>query len=96
MTVLAVDDQNGKNSAWQRYSIRYLSTAQGDVTGQATVILDATTVGLDVMDTITVDVKAGDTAADVVEAALDSYGYSVEASPRRQLLSEPHLPLRLV
>ena len=80
VTVLAVDDQNGKNSAWQRYSIRYLSTAQGDVTGQATVILDATTVGLDVMDTITVDVKAGDTAADVVEAALDSYGYSVEAS----------------
>ena len=74
--VLRAWDDAG-NSAYREYAVRYCAISEGDVIGTATVIIDASTVGLGVVDVIgNVEVKAGDTAADVVVAALNSFDYT--------------------
>lgn len=68
-------DDDG-NSAYREYVVRYYAISEGDVIGTATVIIDATSVGLGVVDVIgNVEIKSGDTAADVIVAALNSYDY---------------------
>ena len=76
-TVILQAHDDAGNSAYRSYSIRYYAISEGDRIGTATIIIDATTVGLGVVDAIyQVEVKAGDKIADVVLNGLHSYDYS--------------------
>ena len=71
--VLAWDGRG--NSAMKVYTLRYHTVSEGDYLGQVDLILDATTVGLGVIDSATYEIVQGDTAAGVVIRFLEEYGY---------------------
>ena len=76
VTVLAWDGEG--NSAFKSYEIVYRHVSDGDRTGKVTVILDATAVGLGVLDAETVDVHQGENAAQLLLRVLDDFDYSYD------------------
>lgn len=71
--VLAWDDRG--NSTMKVYTVHYHTVSEGDSLGEVSLVLDATTVGLGILDTATYPIVQGDTAADVVLRFLEEYGY---------------------
>ena len=71
--VRAWDDKG--NSTMKIYTFDYHTISEGDYLGNVTITLDATTVGLGVIDYATYEIFQGDTVADVVIKFLEEYGY---------------------
>lgn len=95
VSVLAWDDAG--NSAYREYSIVYHYVSEGSQIGTVYVVLDATTVGMGILDEIEWPLKSGQTAASVLLEALNDYGYeamysgSAEANFYLQRISRPDL-----
>lgn len=64
------------NSTMKVYTFLYHTVSEGDSLGQVRLVLDATTVGLGIIDSAAYDIVQGDTAAGVVLRFLEDYGYS--------------------
>ncbi len=76
ITITAWDNEG--NSTYVAYDITYRFIDSGEVIGTATIILDATTVGLDVMEEpFTYKIKQGEPASYAILAMLEEYGYEV-------------------
>lgn len=73
ITVLAWDDEG--NSRMVVYQVEYENSAEGDVIGSVTIVIDATTIGLGILDSDTVDLKQGETVAHAVTLMLENNGY---------------------
>ena len=71
--VLAWDGRG--NSAMKVYTLQYHTVSEGDHLGQVKLVLDATTVGLGIIDSAEYEIVQGDTAAGVVIRFLEDYGY---------------------
>ena len=67
-------DGNG-NSAMKVYTVIYHQISEGDPAGSVNVVLDATTIGLGILDSGTLDIVEGETAASVVLRFLQERGY---------------------
>lgn len=78
VSVLAWDDQG--NSRYVTYHIQYHAHDEGEPLGVVRVVLDATTVGCDVVDECEVAIKSGDSAATAVVEALTACGYEYTSS----------------
>ena len=63
------------NSTMKVYTINYHTVSEGDYLGEVRIVLDATTVGLGIIDSATYEIVQGDTVADVVLKFLEEYGY---------------------
>ena len=63
------------NSRMVIYKFRYHTVSEGDYLGTVNVVLDATTVGLGIIDSAAYKIVQGDTAAGVVIKFLEEYGY---------------------
>lgn len=63
------------NSTMKVYTVNYHTVSEGDYLGEVTLLLDATTVGLGIIDSATYEIVQGDTAAGVVIRFLEEYGY---------------------
>ena len=83
VTVLAWDGKG--NSAFKSYEIVYRHVSDGDRTGEVTVILDATTVGLGVLDTETIELRQGENAAQILLRVLDDFDYTYDYAGSEQL-----------
>lgn len=69
------------NSTMKVYSIVYRTVSEGDINGEVQVILDATTVGLGGnLDSETLTIVQGETAASVVIRFLENCSYEAEYS----------------
>lgn len=67
-------DGNG-NSTMKVYAVTYHQISEGDPAGSVNVVLDATTIGLGILDTGTLDIVEGETAASVLLRFLQERGY---------------------
>ena len=67
-------DGNG-NSTMKVYTVTYHQISEGDPAGSVDVVLDATTIGLGILDTGTLDIVEGETAASVLLRFLQERGY---------------------
>ena len=67
-------DGNG-NSTMKVYAVTYHQISEGDPAGSVDVVLDATTIGLGILDTGTLDIVEGETAASVLLRFLQERGY---------------------
>lgn len=67
-------DENG-NSTMKVYTVTYHQISEGDPAGSVDVVLDATTIGLGILDTGTLDIVEGETAASVLLRFLQERGY---------------------
>lgn len=76
VTVLAWDDAG--NSKMVTYNVTYRSIDEGEVTGQARVVVDATTVGIGILADETVDIIQGKPASYTLLAALDQMDFEYE------------------
>lgn len=76
LTVLAWDGQG--NSTLRVYTLRYCQINEGDDAGFVTLVLDATTVGLGILDSGTIAVTERETVASVVLRFLEEYGYEAD------------------
>lgn len=74
VSVLAWDAEG--NSRYVEYQIRYYFHNEGEKLGNVQVVIDATTVECGIVDEGSVELKAGETAAQVVIRMLEEYGYS--------------------
>ena len=75
VTVQAWDD-NG-NSSYKEYTLTYHFVDEGEVTGTATILIDATAVGLGYIEApFSYEIKQGEPASYAVAACLESLGYS--------------------
>ena len=72
--VLAWDSEG--NSRYVEYKIRYHYHNDGEKLGTVQVVIDATTVECGIVDSGTIELKAGETAAEVVVKMLEEYGYN--------------------
>ena len=63
------------NSTMKVYTVNYHTVSEGDYLGEVRLVLDATTVGLGIIDSETYEIVQGDTAAGVVIRFLEDYGY---------------------
>ena len=57
------------------YTVIYHQISEGDPAGSVNVVLDATTIGLGILDSGTLDIVEGETAASVVLRFLQERGY---------------------
>lgn len=71
--VLAWD--GNRNSTMKVYTVTYHQISEGDPAGSVDVVLDATTIGLGILDTGTLDIVEGETAASVLLRFLQERGY---------------------
>ena len=71
--VLAWDGSG--NSTMKVYAVTYHQISEGDPAGSVDVVLDATTIGLGILDTGTLDIVEGETAASVLLRFLQERGY---------------------
>ena len=71
--VLAWDGSG--NSTMKVYTVTYHQISEGDPAGSVDVVLDATTIGLGILDTGTLDIVEGETAASVLLRFLQERGY---------------------
>ena len=77
VTVLAWDDEG--NSRYVEYHIQYYAQDDGAVIGSVTIVLDATSVGLGLLEEpVTVELIQGETSADALLRMLDEYGYTAD------------------
>ena len=67
-------DGNG-NSTMKVYTVTYHQISEGDPAGSVDVVLDATTIGLGILDAGTLDIVEGETAASVLLRFLQERGY---------------------
>lgn len=67
-------DGNG-NSTMKVYTVTYHQISEGDPAGSVDVVLDATTIGLGILDTGTLDIVEGEMAASVLLRFLQERGY---------------------
>ena len=65
------------NSRYWSKTLRYHALAEGDTAGTVNIVLDATTVGVGILDSAAYEIKKGDTAADVFLRFLEDYGYEI-------------------
>lgn len=70
-------DQNG-NSVCKTYEVTYRHTSEGEKIGNVRVVLDASTIGLGILDEGELELKSGEKAVDVLERFLTEYGYDFE------------------
>lgn len=63
------------NSTMKVYTVNYHTVSEGDRLGEVSVVLDATTVGLGIIDSAVYEIVQGDTAAGIVIRFLEDYGY---------------------
>lgn len=70
-------DGNG-NSTMKVYTVTYHQISEGDPAGSVDVVLDATTIGLGILDTGTLDIVEGETAASVLLRFLQERGYELD------------------
>ncbi len=71
-------DEDGCSARYKEYILTYHAIDTGDEIGKATIVIDATTVGMGVLDTIyDVPVQQDVPISSVVLKALSEYGYSV-------------------
>lgn len=63
------------NSTMKVYTVNYHTVSEGDYLGEVRLVLDATTVGLGIIDSAAYEIVQGDTAAGVVIKFLEEYGY---------------------
>lgn len=76
ITVLAWDDEG--NSRMRSYNVEYLSSDEGDSLGYVNVVVDATTVGMGILDECTVELIQGFPASYVIYNALvNELGYEL-------------------
>jgi len=68
---------SGNNSSYWSKTLRYHAQAQGSTVGTAGVVLDATTVGLGILDEAEYEIIKDETAADVFLRFLEDYGYEI-------------------
>lgn len=78
VTVLAWDDEG--NSAFRQIVLRYHYMPNGEANGSVTVKVDATTLGLGILAEETLTAHEGDTAAELLLALLEEYGYEADYS----------------
>ena len=72
-------DEDGCSASYRSYTLTYDAIDSGDTIGTATIVIDATTVGMGILDIIPdVEVRQDVSAAQVVLDALTEYGYSVD------------------
>ena len=79
ITVMAWDDEG--NSKFVKYTVETLVPDDGEVIGSVTVVIDATTVDLGIIDEADgIELIQGETAADALLKMLDEYGYTANYS----------------
>lgn len=72
-------DEDGCSAKYREYHLTYHQIGEGDVTGKATIVIDATTVGMGILDIIPdVEVRQNVPISQIVLDALEDYGYAVE------------------
>ena len=76
VTVLAWDKDG--NSRFVSYNIRYLAKGKGEAIAPVTVTIDATTVNCGIVESATVEVKGGDSAADAVLKMFETNGFTAD------------------
>ncbi|MCQ2419673.1 MAG: DUF4430 domain-containing protein, partial [Clostridia bacterium] len=77
ITVMAWDDEG--NSAVKAYDLVLEFLDEGAVLGKATIIIDATSVGLGILDWIDdVDIVKGEYVSDMLLRGLEEYGYAAD------------------
>lgn len=67
-------DKDG-NSRYTTYTVTYEAYDEGEVIGHVSMVIDATTVGLGVLDEFDYDIVQGKPAAATVLAMLEEFGY---------------------
>ena len=67
----------GNNSRYWSKTLRYHATAQGSTIGTVSIVLDATTVGVGILDEAEYEIVRDDSAADVFLRFLEDYGYEI-------------------
>ena len=67
-------DKDG-NSRYTSYTVTYEAYDEGEVIGHVSMVIDATTVGLGVLDAFDYDIVQGKPAAATVLAMLEEFGY---------------------
>lgn len=76
VTVLAWDDEG--NSAYVQYEVEFESFDDGEVIGSVHVVLDATTIGLGILDEIDLELIQGEPAAASILRMLEECGYTAD------------------
>ncbi len=72
-------DEDGCSASFKSYTLTYNAVDSGNVIGKATVVLDATTVGMGVLDIFSdVEIKQDENIAEVVSNLLTENGYVVD------------------
>lgn len=69
---------DGNNSTYWGKTLLYRAAAEGDVIGTAYVVLDATTVGLGILDEGEYEITKGQTAKEILLQFLEDNGYSAD------------------
>lgn len=90
------------NSTMKVYTINYHTVSEGDYLGEVRIILDATTVGLGIIDSAEYTIVQGDTVANVVLRFFEEYGFStvyegkyLRSIRRGDLCSGANIPSKL-
>lgn len=76
VSVLAWDKEG--NSRFVTYDIRYLAKGKGEAIDPVTITIDATTVNCGIVESATIEVKGGDTAADAILKMFETNGFSAD------------------
>lgn len=76
------------NSTYKIYDLNYRTVSEGDHLGSVSIVLDATTVGLGILDSAVYDIAQGDTVASVVKKFIEEYGYEAVYDPTTFYLRE--------
>lgn len=72
-------DEDGCSASYKVYTLTYQAVDSGNVIGKATVVLDATTVGMGVLDTFTgVEVRQDENIAELLCKLLPENGYELD------------------
>lgn len=74
VTVLAWDDEG--NSVYVEYTVKFQGVKDGESIGSATIIIDATTIGLGVLENYECQIVSGETAAASLLKMFSAKGYT--------------------
>ena len=74
VTVLAWDDEG--NSTYVEYTVKFHGVKDGESIGTATIVIDATTIGLGVIETYQCQIVSGETAAASILKMFSARGYT--------------------
>lgn len=76
VTVVAWDDEG--NSTYREYTIEYQFIDEGDVIGTTTITLDATALGLGILDSDAIEIRQGEPLSYAIDRFLEKMGYTYE------------------